>query len=332
MTLNSPLARILLACALGLTTAMAHAGPPLTTHLPLTALPPITVPGGPGGFDWMLVDRAQNRLYATHGGTKTLTVLDLNTGAVRSVDAGAVSGVTVDSADGKVFTGGADQKVVILDNKTLEKTGEVAVTGPVDDIKYDPENGLVYAAHDDGAEDWVINAKTGTLVGTIPLPGAPEAFALDAGAGRLYQNIKPADCVDVIDPATNRVIAVWPTLPAKSPHGLVIDDATGRLFSAGGNGVLAVFSLKTGKVVASAAIAPGTDQIAFDPKRRRIYCASRGFVSVVQETASGGVRSLGAVPAPRGAHTLALDPLTGDVWVSYSDATASHLQRFTVSR
>lgn len=325
MAFNSLPTRAVLSCALGLAAAAAFADAPLKAH------PPITVPGGPGGFDWMLVDRAQNRLYATHGGTKTLTVLNLKTGAVRNVAAGDVAGVAVDAPDGKVFTGGGDRKVVILDNKTLAKTGEIAVTGPVDDIKYDPKNGMVYAAHDDGAEDWVIDAKREKLVGTVAIPGAPEAFAYDAGTGRLYQNIKPTDCVDVIDPATNTVAATWPTAPAKSPHGLVIDPATGRLFSAGGNGVLAVLDLKTGKVIASAAIAPGTDQIAFDSKRRRIYCASRGFVSVVQETA-GGVRSLGDVPSARGAHTLALDPATGDVWISYSDAAGSHLQRFTASK
>jgi len=69
-----------------------------------------------------------------------------------------------------VFTGGDDPKLVILDDKTLAKTGEVSVTGPIDDIHYDPENGLVYAAHDDGAEDWVIDPKTEKIVVTSPSP------------------------------------------------------------------------------------------------------------------------------------------------------------------
>ncbi len=304
---------------------------PAAPAAPLIPRPPVVVPGGPGGFDWMLVDRARNRLYATHGGTKTLAVLDLKTGALRQIAAGDVAGIAVDAGDDQVFTGGGDNKVVVLDDKTLTKIGEIPVTGPVDDIKYDPKNGLVYADHDDGAEVWVIDAKAGKLVGTITTPGAPEALAYDTGTDRIYQNVKPADCVDVIDPATNRVVAVWPTAPAKSPHGLVIDPTSARLFSAGGNGVLAVLDLKTGKAVGSVAIALGTDQIAFDPKRRRVYCASRGFVSVVQETA-GGVRFLGDVPSPRGARTPAVDPATGDVWVSYKDAAGSYLQRFTAAK
>lgn len=325
MASNSFLTRAAISGVLFLTAAAALA------QAPLTASRPITMPGGPGGFDWMLVDQARHRLYAAHGGTKTLAALDLNTQKLQQIAVGEASGAVVDAADGKVFVACGDNKVVVLDNDTLRKTAEIAVPGPVDDIKLDPKRGMVYADHDDGAEVWVINAKTNTLVSSIPVAGAPEAMVYDAGADRLYQNIKPADTVDVIDPATNKITAIWKTAPASSPHGLVLDTATHRLFSAGGNGMLAVLDQKTGRVTASVAIAPGTDQIGFDPKRQRIYCASRGFISVVQETANG-VRSLGNVPAPRGAHTLAVDPATGAVWVCYSNPSGSYLEKFTVPK
>jgi DNA-binding beta-propeller fold protein YncE len=322
MTLNTLLARAAASAAFALLASAAFAAPPLIAHAP------IIVPGGPGGFDWMLVDRTQNRLYASHGATKTLTVLDLNTQAVRQIPTGDVAGIAVDTPDGKVFAGGGDQKVVVLNNQTLAKIGEIALTGPVDDIKFDPKNRMIYADHDDGNEVWVIDAKTEKLVGSITIAGAPEEMAYDLAADTLYQNIKPADCVDVINPATGKVTATWSTVPARSPHGLALDPLTGRLFSAGGNGQLAVLDIKTGKVIASTAIAPKTDQIAFDPKNKRIYCASHGFISVVQETADG-VRPLGDVPSPTGAHTLAVDPTTGDVWVCYTDASSSYLERFT---
>lgn len=325
MALNSFLTRAAISGVLFLTVAAAFA------QAPLTASRPITVPGGVGGFDWMLVDQARQRLYAAHGGTKTLAVLDLKTQKLRQIVAGDVSGAAVDTADGKVFVACGDNKVVVLDNATLQKTAEIAVPGPVDDIKFDPKNSTIYADHDDGAEVWVINAKTNTLVSSIPVAGAPEEMVYDAGADRLYQNIKPADTLDVIDPATNKVTTIWKTAPASSPHGLVLDTATHRLFSAGGNGMLVAMDQKTGRVIASVAIAPGTDQIGFDAKKRRIYCASRGFIAVVQETADG-MRLLGNVPAPKGAHTLAVDPATGNVWICYSNPSGSYLEKFTASK
>jgi len=321
------LIRIAAGCALAFTASAAFAQAP-PAPAPLKAARTMTVPGGPGGFDWMLVDKARHRLYAAHGGTKTLAVLDLQTETLRQIAVGEVSGAVVDAADGKVFVGCGNNKVVVLDNDTLQKTAEIAVSGPVDDIKLDPKNGRVYADHDDGAEVWVIHARTNTLVGTIAVAGAPEEMAYDAAADRLYQNVKPADTVDVIDPATSKITTIWKTAPASSPHGLVLDTTSRRLFSAGGNGILVMLDPKTGKVATSVAIAPGTDQISFDPKTQRIYCASRGFISVVQETANG-VRLLGNVPSPRGAHTLAVNPATGDVWISYSNPSGSYLQKFT---
>ncbi len=331
MAFNRLCIRAALSCTFALAAAAGSAQAPLTAPTLLTAHPPLSVPGGPGGFDWMLTDQGQHRLYAGHGGTKTLMVLDLRTETIRQIAAGDVSGAVVDQKDGKVFAGCGDQKIVVLDGKTLAKTGEISLPGPVDDMKLDPKNGRLYADHDDGAEVWVINAQTNTLVGTIPVAGAPEEMVYDAAADKLYQNIKPADSLDVINPATNKITAVWSTAPAKSPHGLVLDPATGRLFSAGGNGMLVVLDRKTGKVISSVAIAPGTDQIAFDPSRQRIYCTGRGFISVVQETAAGA-RLLGEVPAPRGAHTLAVDTATGAVWVSYSNASGSYLEKFTSSK
>ena len=46
---------------------------------PLTAWTPIVIPGGPGGFDWMLVDGRSNRVFATHKGTKSVAIVDLKT-------------------------------------------------------------------------------------------------------------------------------------------------------------------------------------------------------------------------------------------------------------
>ena len=116
----------------------------------------MAVPGGPGGWDWMLVDAPRHRLLASHPGTKTLAVLDLKTKALTQVPTGvAINGIAVDAADNKLFTAGGGEKVVVFDNTTLAKTGEIALTGPGDDIVLDPKTDTLYVCHDDGAEDWV---------------------------------------------------------------------------------------------------------------------------------------------------------------------------------
>ena len=88
---------------------------------------------------------------------------------------------------------------------------------------------------------------------------------------------------------------------------------------------------KTWPVLASTAIAPGyVDQIAFDAGTQRLYCAcgDAGAVSVVAET-DAGLSLLGTVPTHPKSHTLAVDPATHAVWVSYTDTSGSYLQKYT---
>ena len=296
----------------------------------LTPQAAIVVPGGPGGWDWMLVDAPRHRLLASHPGTKTLAVLDLKKNTLTQVPTGvAVNGIAVDEADNKLFAAGSGEKLVIFDNTTLKKTGEVALTGPGDDIVLDPKTDTLYVCHDDGTEDWVVNAKTNAITGSVTIAGAPEYVAYDAVTDRLYQNIKPANITQVIVPATGAVEVSWPTAPMTSPHGLAIDSEAGRVFAAG-QGMVVMLDRKTGKVLASVKIAPGyVDQIAFDPDKKRVYCAcgDAGAISVVGETATG-LTLLGTVPTHPKSHTLAVDPATHAVWISYTDATGSYLQQY----
>ncbi len=301
---------------------------PTLADAPLTAQKPIVIPGGAGGFDWMLVDSHSNRVFATHKGTKTVAVVDLKTDTpLPSIPVGTAQGVAFDLSDNKIFFGDDEEhKVVIVDYTTLKKTNEIAVTGPVDDVLYCPKNGMVYADHDDGEDIWVIDAKTEKIVSTITIPTAPEKIEYDKASDRIYQNIKSNNTVVVIDPATNKVEKTFDTAPATGPHGMVVDGKTQRLFSAGSNGKLVVIDLKTGKVISTVDIEKGVDQIAFDQGNQRIYCACRGAISVVQETGDGA-KLLGNVTTPRGSHTIAVDTKTHAVWTCYSDSQDSYLMK-----
>ena len=93
----------------------------------------------------------------------------------------------------------------------------------------------------------------------------------------------------MINPATNKVEAGWPTAPMTSPHGMAIDFQTHHIFSAG-QGKVVMLDENTGKVLSSVDIAPGyVDQIAFDQSNGRLYCAcgDAGVISVVQENGRG---------------------------------------------
>ncbi len=301
-----------------------------SANSPLVASVPMALEEKVGRFDFMEVDARNQRLLAAHKGAGSLALIDLKTGKLLpEITVGQVQGIAVDHLTGTYILGDADEhKIVFVDAETLKKSGELIVSGPVDAIAFDPKNGMAYADEDDGTHVWVIDVKQQKLAATVTIPGVPEVIAYDPKTDRVYQNIKTKDSVVVLNPATNKIEAQWSTLPATAPHGLVIDSKMGRALVAGHNGKLVGIDLKSGKVLAQAAIAPGTDQIGFDATENMIYCVSKGFISVVKETASG-LEALGDVPDHAGAHTLAVDSLRHHVWISYGDKTHSYLQRFS---
>jgi DNA-binding beta-propeller fold protein YncE len=298
---------------------------------PLAVGQSISVPGTKGRFDYLQIDGGLHRLLADHTVNGTLDVINLPDGKLeKSIAVGKAQGVAIDIANNKYYVTVSDQKkLVIIDRQTLEISGDVPVDGPPDSLAYNPKNGLVYVCQDDGEYLWAIDPKAKKLVASIKIPEAPEYVLYDSVTDRIYQNIKSRPVTLAIDPSSNKVLATWSTKPAESPHGLAIDSARGRLFCAGGNGKLSVLDAVSGNVLTSIDIVPGVDQIAFDPDNKRIYCPSgKSGLSVLEET-TNGVKLMGNITIPAGAHTLAIDPATHDVWIAYGNENEAFVVRLT---
>ena len=296
---------------------------------PLTPNAPIIVSGGAAKFDYMIPDGDNNRIFASHSGASKLVVIDTAANTVTQIDCGTeVNGIAVDAKDNKVFVAGGGGTLFAYDRKTLAKVDQVTLPGPGDFIAFDPKNDELYVNHDAATEIWAFDGKTDKLKATITVDKSPETLVVDPKAGRLYQASKGGNSVQEIDAKTNKVMATWPAAPADKPHGMVIDPLTSRLFLAGGAGKLVVIDAKSGTVTGSVNIAAKVDQVCFDPKLKRIDCASGpGTISVVQETADGA-QLLADVPSSKNAHTIAVDPNTGNVWICYMDDINSYVQSF----
>lgn len=297
---------------------------------PLAAQPPLAIPRSVGYFDYMVVDRKFRRLIAAHTESLSLAFIDVDKDAlVRQVYIGAAPhGLAIDERDGIYFVGtsGAAHAVMMIDRTTLRSAGSIAMPGPVDALAFDRTRGELYADEDDGDSIWVINARTRRIVATIHTPRDSDKAEYDAQTDRVYQNFTTTNSVAVIDPASHAMRASWSTLPATHPHGLAIDSAHHRLFVAGVNGKLVALDMASGSVISSMSVAAHVDQIALDAKRQRLYCASgEGQLSVVES--GDRVRLLANVRVPRGAHTVAVDPVTGTVWISYGTEREDYIVR-----
>jgi DNA-binding beta-propeller fold protein YncE len=276
---------------------------------PYSKLTEISI-GGAGSFDYLTVDSSAKRLYVTHG--TEIVVIDLTNNAIvgRIADTPRVHGIAI-GADGRGFTSnGGEDRVGVVDLKTLKTLSKIETGKNPDAILYEPKQKEIYALNHTGESATVINAATGAVVATVPLAGTAETGQADSQLGRVFVNIEDKNSVDVIDMATHKVIANWPVAPAISPTGMAIDAATHRLFVGGGK-FMVMIDAASGKVVASAPICTGTDATAFDPGTKLAFSScSDGNITVVHEDAPDKLTVVQTIATARGARTMTLDPAT----------------------
>jgi len=295
---------------------------------PLTAGQIVDLPL-PGRFDYMAFDPKYNLVLASHTGAKTLVAYNVKTKKVQELPTGGVNGVEAVPSMGMIYAGGGGQIVVAIDEKTLKILNTLNLTGPGDSLAVDTKRGHVFLCHDDATEDWVFGSKLTPLTpASVTIAGAPEAVVYDKKDDVILQLIKDKNQIQVIDPSALKVTQTYSSLPAESPHGMVVDSKLGLAIVAGSNGKIVSFNTSDGSMVSSADIAQGVDQIAYDPRTMIVYCACRGRISAVKVSATG-LTPLGDVDSPRGAHTITVDTNTHDVWVCYAGSDSkAHLQSF----
>src|SRR5271165_610345 len=187
--------------------------------------------GGEGGFDYVYADADGRRLYIPRTGSGgRVTVFNLDTLApVGEIADANARGVAVDP---KAHHGFATSKPVVMwDTKDLKTIKTIDVQGGPDGILFDPFNDRVYILSHSAPNATVIDAKDGSVVGTIDLGGAPEQAVTD-GKGHLYVDIEDKGNIAVVDAKTLTVTAHYDVSgKAGTCAGLAMDVKNQILFA-----------------------------------------------------------------------------------------------------
>ncbi len=272
--------------------------------------------GGAGGFDYLTADPAGKRLYLSHGTEVVVIDTSNNTVVGRIADTPGVHGIAV-GPGGRLFTSnGRENKVSIVDAKTLATLSKVDTGANPDAIMYEPGKKEVYAFNHTGGSATVIDAAGGKVVATVPLEGAVETGAADPSLGKVFVNIEDKDEVMVIDTATHAVTGKWPIAPAEGGTGMAIDPATHRIFIGGGK-FLVMMDAQTGKVVSNVPICNGTDATSFDSVSKNVFVScSDGHITIAHMDNPAKLTVVQSLETARGARTNAVDSTTHRVYVA----------------
>ena len=273
--------------------------------------------GAEGGYDYIFADVKGRRLYVPRGGKSgQVMVFNLDTlqsvGAVEGVSSG---GATVDAASGHGFS--TTKPVTMWDAKTLKTIKTIAVDGRPDGILCDPYNHRVWVLSHQPPHATIIDAKDGTVVGTLDLGGAPEQAVSD-GKGTVYVNISDKANIAVVDAKNLKVTAHYDmSSKGTGGSGLALDEKHHILFAyyRQPSPVVVIVNAKDGNIITTLPTGTGVDTVAFNPKTMEAISAENaGTMTFIKEKSPTSFEIEQTLNTMKGAKTLALDTKTNHIF------------------
>jgi DNA-binding beta-propeller fold protein YncE len=286
--------------------------------------------GGEGGFDYIYADVDGRRLYIPRRATPELpvgriTVFNLDTiEPVGEIPDTGGNGVAVDPKSGHGFS--SSKPVSMFDTKTLKliKKIDVGAAQP-DGILFDAFNERVYIFSHPTKDATVIDAKDGTVLGTIDLGGVPEQAVAD-GKGNLWAVMQdPEGSVTAVDVKTMKATAHYPFGDKGGGcNGLALDMKNHVLFAAcarSGNPPaqppqpqMVILSAETGKILTTLPLAGGSDGAQFNPTTMEAFSShGNGTLTIVKEKSPTSFEVEENLQTMNGARTLTFDSKTNHI-------------------
>ena len=314
--------------------------------------------GGEGGWDYIYADSAGRRIYIPRGAVRAtpatdtspatealpprLTVFDLDTLApINELSGVGGQGAAVDPKTGHGFTSDHPQ-VSMFDTKTLTKLKSIDVgEARPDGILFDAFSERVYVFSHPTKNATVIDAKDGTVVGTIDLGGVPEEGVAD-GKGMLYVVMQdPLGSVTAVDLKSMKAVAHYSLVDMGGCNGLALDVKNSVLFAAcsrpspstgqtpnpapstgQSQAAMVVLSAKDGKILAKLPLAGSSDGAVFNPATMEAFSTGgNGTLTVVKEKTPTTFEVEQVLKTMNGARTITLDTKTGHLFTMSQERT-----------
>ena len=237
---------------------------------------------GTGSIDYVNADNDDRRLYIPRG--EQVLVFDLDTlKSVGAIPNAKARGVAVDPESHHGFS--SSSPVVMWDTKSLEIIKKIEVKGRPDAILFEPSTKRIFVFSHNQPNATVMDAKEGSVVGTIDLGGAPEQAVSD-GHGRLFVDLEDKDKIAVVDVSTLKVTAHF-DLAGKGggPAGLALDTKNHILFAfCRDPQTCVVLSADDGKIITTLPIGRGTDGGLFNPDSMEAFSSQGdGTLTIIKE-------------------------------------------------
>jgi DNA-binding beta-propeller fold protein YncE len=227
-----------------------------------------------GGFDHADVYPATGRVLVAHTAFGQVEILDGEAGRHERTVPGCpeASGVLfAPEVDWMVAAArGTGAILVLTASGDLVRT--IAVGARPNGLAWDPAHRHLLVADVQDNQARIVDPVAGHIVATTQLPGRPRWCIYDRVGERFWVNICEPAVVVTLASGTGALTASVP-VAAAGPHGLALDEDTGRMYVACDSGDLVVLDRADGSALASVAIAGEPDVIWLNSRCKRLYVA-----------------------------------------------------------
>ena len=294
---------------------------------PLALVATIPMPDVKGRIDHLDVDVKGHRLFIAALGNNTVEVLDIgaNRHAKSIAGFGEPQGLAYLPDSNRLYVAnGSAGRVDVLDGGSLVPLKRIAKLDDADNVRYDSAQRAVVIGYGKGALR-IIHADTTESAGDIPLSGHPESFQLEQIANRAFVNVPSARQVVVVDRAKREVIAIWRVPEARENFPMALDEKGRRLFvGTRSPGMMLVYDTDSGKVITKLQIGGDTDDIFFDPDRKRVYViCGEGRIDIFRVESRDRYTREGSIQMAPRARTGLFEPEDGKLYVAAPTTGAS---------
>jgi DNA-binding beta-propeller fold protein YncE len=271
----------------------------------------IALPGVEGRIDHLSVDVNNQRLFVAALGNNTVEVLDIK-GAKRLHTISGLrepQGVLYVPGEKMLFIANAkDGTCRIYHAGSFQLLQTMEYGDDADNIRFDAHARQVYVGYGSGALG--ILDPGGRKLGDIKLDAHPESFQLEKTGARIFVNLPDSRKIAVVDRNKRAVVGHWETGGALSNFPMALDETNHRLFAVCRRpAVLVVLNTDSGAVVAKIPTVGDSDDLFYDPARKRIYASGgEGAIAVLQQQDPDHYQEIARIPTVKGARTSLFVP------------------------
>jgi DNA-binding beta-propeller fold protein YncE len=302
-------------------------------------------------FDYESLDPITGRLFAATMGSAKLLVFDtrslkpivelagfpkvtgvLAVPALHKVYAsvpGAGIGASLSVAMGMAGLSKGSGALAILNSDTLKQIARLPAGVFPDGIAYDPADKRIFVSDELGDAVTVIGADDDDKpLARIDAGGEVGNVQYDPITGKVFAPVQSRDELAEFDPKTLKLVARYPLPGARHPHGLrIAHGAAIGYVACDENDRLLVVNLKSHKVIGNLPLGRDPDVLADDGASRLYVASESGILSAFDTSDPANPRKLGDVLVGDNAHSVAVDPATGRLFLPLRDLKGEAVMR-----